>query len=464
MTRSQPSTECPKRWPVVLFMTAVVCAACRGEDPRPVPLAVARSSSPGGVDTIRLSISLNAVADGEVLVDTLRRSLSLRPGSDILHITDVATLGDGQFVILDRDAMAVFVLGADGSVLTKFGRAGKGPGEWRSPKAVAKSGSSIVVWDANPNRWFHVYDFDGTLLHAGSAVEVEGDWFAMWTRGERLWLEHPQQSGWEDHTRRLDASAPGQFLHFIAEDERTAALRGLPFDYERPRGYIVRYNFDSEVIDTISETSFGPLIEQPTTPPAYPQFKIPLWSPLPVWTAGDGWIAVAADGSLPVIEVVDARDLSHVLSIGWPDSRAKIDDEEQLLYADWYIEERVLKLGDEAMLRNYHRTSARERRRSREIIVNEYTLISERRPEVMAGYGAGRCLWLSGFNPVDQVSGVARTWVGINTETKALEGVVHIPRRGSRVRAFGREAVYTSYFDSTAVSILERYDLPPNSC
>jgi hypothetical protein len=71
----------------------------------------------------------------------------------LFQVTDAKRLRDGRIVIASAGSRELRIHGADGRLLRSLGRAGEGPGEFKSPFWVGTlRGDSIGVWDAGLGR------------------------------------------------------------------------------------------------------------------------------------------------------------------------------------------------------------------------------------------------------------------------------------------------------------------------
>ncbi len=83
------------------------------------------------------------------------------PPIDMQGVRSVRALSDGRIAALDRYLPAIYVFGASGRLLTALGRAGDGPGEFRTVHALAVlPGDSLAVLDQNAAR-LTVFGLDG---------------------------------------------------------------------------------------------------------------------------------------------------------------------------------------------------------------------------------------------------------------------------------------------------------------
>jgi hypothetical protein len=85
-------------------------------------------------------------------------------GSELLKVSSAHRLSDGRIVVTNGDPREVRVFGQSGKLQSRFGRAGKGPGEFGYAIALLPAGGdSILVWDFG-NRRKLLYQPDGKLI------------------------------------------------------------------------------------------------------------------------------------------------------------------------------------------------------------------------------------------------------------------------------------------------------------
>ena len=82
-------------------------------------------------------------------------------------ITHLLVAPDGRIVIPDRRRLEVFIVNPDGSLLSRVGRKGQGPGEFSSIWGIiwAETGAEFWVRDTNLLR-FNCFSMDGTFIRS----------------------------------------------------------------------------------------------------------------------------------------------------------------------------------------------------------------------------------------------------------------------------------------------------------
>jgi hypothetical protein len=144
------------------------------------------------------------------------------PDTGFAHIADVASVGSG-FAILDRRERQVHVYDSTGQLVRRFGREGRGPGEYTQPLAIAGIDSLLAIWDNVTAKRFTVLDANGSVLTT-LAGQVLGDWQGHAFRKPAL-DNDDFQMGPEDVTRRLawwDDSTIAMFLQSTEGDAPAA--------------------------------------------------------------------------------------------------------------------------------------------------------------------------------------------------------------------------------------------------
>jgi hypothetical protein len=119
-------------------------------------------------------VALTAAA-ATIAVDSVPRPLAQR-GSEAAGFTDIqgiSGLADGAVALADASVPAVYLFGPSGALGASAGRAGSGPGEYRSPQVVGVLADTIVVFDP-PQRKLNFYTRAGAFLHASTILEAGG--------------------------------------------------------------------------------------------------------------------------------------------------------------------------------------------------------------------------------------------------------------------------------------------------
>ena len=139
MDRERNHTHHTKTIGTLFAMVAVVAAACQGEtsDPGATGSAAAADQfSPWPGDE-----SLRIAAEPSLVVG-LDESLPLA------RVSGAVFFGDG-IAIADPRSHEVLILDAAGRLLSRHGRKGDGPGEYKFLAGIARHADGLITWDAN---------------------------------------------------------------------------------------------------------------------------------------------------------------------------------------------------------------------------------------------------------------------------------------------------------------------------
>lgn len=99
-------------------------------------------------------------------------------------VTDMAKLPNGGLAILDSDQSKVLLFRPDGTRYSAFGRKGKGPGEFVTPRSIEVQDSVIEVLDVAMQR-INRYDLKGNFIK-NYKIEREASFFGFVTLGKSL--------------------------------------------------------------------------------------------------------------------------------------------------------------------------------------------------------------------------------------------------------------------------------------
>lgn len=452
--------RCAESWWHLFLLLGLACQADPPEDGKGV-LTLSTSDS-AGLRYWKLSRSLNDVAAGQVRAETLSVDLTLGAAENGFgHLIDVTTFPDGRIAVADYMEKTIWLFGPHGERLGSVGREGKGPGEFVDPVAVTTIGDYLVVHQT-AGVLFTIFHEDGSVVGTSPPQQFrDADWRAFYFRATHpLPSELEFQSTMEDWTRRIGSYDSRTFVFQIQPNEVNATLKNVPFPYDSPPVYLVRLDITGTVLDTVA-TTYAPPSILTSVQFGTPTYTQPIFARRPIWASGPGWFATG-HGSRPQIEVrFFPGDATLILR--WPDVARPLTHEEKSQAAAWYYRQQRYYPGGERREELWNNRSQRERGRAIQRFVDFYAF-AEAAPQVTAAFGAGACLWLSGFYPVDYADGTALTWVIVNLEEERSSRVVRVPRVGSRVRHVDRTAIYTSYRDNDGVHFVERHTVPGLRC
>jgi hypothetical protein len=444
-------TRCPRRGIVLLLLG---CGACDvGSLPSRSELSVLVSDENSAYPTLRLSMSLNEVAEGLTRSDQLTPDLVL--AGELVDVFDVTGLADGGFAVADRGAFQVVRFDGEGAEVHRFGRRGDGPGDFRGPVGIAEADGHLLVWDADSNKRFSVFSEAGELVEVARDL-IDGDWQQLEFRRPYAWEHRPYQWGWEETTRRLQVLGGYPILQ-VQPSEILAKERGLVDSLWVPDAHLVRLDIGLTVLDTLSAVGGVPLASVGSGADGFPVFRNVLYDALPVWTAGDGWLAIGHGDSDHLTITRSSGDVTAVVE--WPHDREAVDRALQDRYAEWLVSERFLKRGNDEERERMSGLSSRERRRGREWNRNNNSW-GDSVPRITQAFGDGGCLWIAGFNVEHYRDGASTILVGLDLEHRRLLGVVSLPESPSRVLDIRYGLLYATYYDDNALQHLARYRLP----
>ncbi len=440
------------------FMT-VALWGCGGDPQEPTVLEAARSDS-NGVTVITLSTSLNELSGRPTGMVALAPSWILgTAGPGFTDVADVTTFGD-TVAVLDRNDGAIHLFRSDGqAVERRIGKRGGGPGELMIPWGMERVGQWFVVAQGveggNTLTMFSPED--------GSAVAVSppvaGDWGQYLFRGPNVNLDVPTNAGIEDWARRL-APFDDSTLAVLVREKEGVAEGGEALAPHAVHVIRVRLPLPGMVVDTLATLSAPPVeLWRPAAGRRPAVFREPLYGPRPLWSVGDDWYALA-EGDVPEVRVF-RKDGEPFAVIRWPRADVPISKEDQLTAAAFTATYSIRS--SEEVRRQLEGMSDAQREDANRLFLPLLSF-AEAAPQITALYGAGECLWMSGFNPRDFLDGTSLTWVGMNVHTGQLFPPVRIPGTDVRVRHFDRHAVYTKEFTAEDVQTVVRYPFPAVEC
>ena len=353
-------------------------------------------------------------------VDGARLALSLgaRDGDERLvfgRIADLALSAAGDTVfVLDAMEREVRAFSARGELLFRFGRRGKGPGEYEDPVSIARLpwSGAVAVWDAALQRL--------TVLSPGGEV--------------RSTATPLRQSEIARTGRRLRAYGEG-FLLEVRSDPYTVPPA-------KQRGFLVRLDTLGRVRDTLLEFAVPPVRGSTQQGAAglvsETRLWAPQWTPEPRWDVSpDGEVAFAPGGPYEVYRL--GADRGAVVKITRPWKPEKLTRRERMLNLRGWREHR--EPDDPVPL--FVRELARRKSFARV------------RPAVMGVLAAGQGrVWARRFSAEDHWEGYARTWDAYGAYGGS-DGVIRFPAgfhpvavAGGRVWGFRQDELDVDYLEA----------------
>lgn len=300
---------------------------------------------------------------------------------------------------------------------------------------------------------FHVFDRSG-IFRTSSGPPVPGDWNAPGFRRPLLWT-HGVQQGPENVQRRLRAHGDSAFIHLI-EDSEHEIYRTEDARDRRRMSFLVRYSLDLSIQDTVAALDAIPLI--PGRPHgignALPDFWEPLFSPRNLFATGDGWVALTHGDSASVRILTDG-DPSLLSAVRWPRERVAVSDRDKDAVVGWTL---LHALRDDREFAEAWRRASRSFRRSRlQEQRDEWLRYSAWVPEVTALFGAGDCLFLTGYRPEDFVDGTSASLVAVNLRSGRVS-VRRLLGEGEALYDVGHERAVTTFRDPSAEYVVRVYE------
>lgn len=455
----------------VLAMALVISACTNATPPETEPLRLTARDS-ADVQILEFSHTLREVARGQVEAVRLAPELSVGGDDDSIGmLVDVTSLRDGRFAVLDRMERRIIIYDSLGTVLTRFGREGRGPGEYMAPYAIATTHDGrLVVWQSDPSLTFTVLDpEDGAVLATGPH-QVQGDWGRPFFR-HPLISPYGRQQGPEDVSRRLGAYGADGFLHQLQEDEQEFALSNTTLEGGILKTFLIHYDRSARVVDTVAVIAGSPTRELRRLGEGFIAFGEPLFAGRPVWAAGDDWIAIGhGDSTSMVIRGLDGGILAR---LHFPARREPVGEEDRLEAARWGM---AIRFIDHSTSREMAEgLSRRKLREAAAYDAEHFLFFADVMPTVSAAYAYGQCLFLAGPSATDWADGTALTWIAVNVAQGTVEGVLRLDppresvlprleRKGTAVRDFDDRWAYVIHRDEDGLSYAQRYRLPEMRC
>lgn len=442
--------------PALLLSGVVTSLACHHPD------ATAEDSS--------LLVSATATGDGLVLDRspnelaitasgiTLEPDLTIGGVSDVsglASIADVTTFDDGRLIILDVLGPEVLIFDSNGVFIRRL--ATGGIPLLKRPIAVVGESSRAVFLQPSAHNTLLAMSASGSLLHSRSSP-LPGDWWSMAHRPPKLWLDsrHWSTGGSEDITRRITVAGDSYIAVLVFDEESVREDGGEVRDLAATVGLL---DSSLRLLDTLRLPA-GVRLRRHTrrftmrgTGQAIElrDLAMPLFSAKTLLAGGDEWVAIA-DGVTGAVRVLSVPSMEPRLTVSWREVGRAIEEEDRREAVRHIIRHQASLDGNPA-------PTGRELTEGISEGLAVYPL-AERAPSVVALYGAGNCLWLSGFSAVDYVDGTSLSWIAVDVRSGAVLGVFRVEPAGQRVRHISRTAIYASGPDGWGLPLLRRYPLP----
>jgi hypothetical protein len=429
-----------RRGPLALV---AVLAGC-DTPPPPAQLAATITDS-AGVSVVTLDRSLADVALG--------RAGSANDTAALLFVVDsmthpvaVAFTPSGGAAVLDRSDRVVSLLDSTGTTVGTLGRRGSGPGELEVPAGLVPLGSDLVLLQSHPVNTLVRFS-DGAL--ASTTPPFPGDWNGwLWQRPD-IALEFPIQSAPELWSRRLRAFDDSSFVVYVGpvneDTAESAAGRLLRFDRElRLQDTLATFPATRRELRPADDRRGAPLLFQR------------VWAPRTVWSAGEGRLAIGRSdaGELTITDL--QRGTTQL--VRWPVAALPVTEVDRDALGERIVNATISASPEAAA--NAATMSRAERKELVAQFIASYDLAAVR-PEATAIFLSDGCLWVAGFDSIDDADGTAHEWVVIDLDRPAAAPrVVTIGSLGERVVAIGRGKAATIRLEEDGFRRVRVYRVP----
>ncbi len=467
----------PKRSSILAGIALVACSslACGTDLPESKPdllLGVAQEDS-AGVPTLELSHTLREVARGDVIAQEIAPELVVGDQVDDEDVwfggfSDLSTAhDDGGFTAVDHLQNQLLVFGASGELERRVGREGDGPGEFRRPWMIANVGGHWVVRQNSESPAFTVFD---SLWNIRTTVpaQPEGDWSQPMFRRPDIRMGGFQM-GPEDVSRRLQPFGDSSFVHMLQVNEATQWDYSNPVEFEALPTYLIRYSLDGIVLDTLAVMAGPPTRVDEVWAGRTIFYSQPLFSGRPVWATGRDWYAIG-HGDSTQVAIYDLEG-QPLLKLALPKRRRAVSLEDRQSAANW-MTAATLNNTPSSMQRAI-RDGPRRQMEVQEFLATD-TPFADSIPHVTALYGAGPCLFLSGFDSGDWADGTALSLVVVDVHRREVLTVIRIrpptdgalpefpdlSEHGSRVVHLSKRFLFTARLTREGSLAVERFRLP----
>ena len=448
-----------------LLACAWIAGACGlGSSDRtpPLPTVTATVTRNTGNTIVHLSMSPTAAAlatpdvmssplvlERVALPDTVRQA----------HIADVAALSDGRVAVLLRDLKQIVVV-RSGAVERHFGRAGRGPGEFRDPIALEARSDGFAVLDSDA---MQVFNDKGEPLRAVRLPWMP-DWGLAYNRRPLLYHQAPFQMGPEDFSHRIGRMRGGYVV--IARDRASTLVLPLDGAPQLLPLSLVAVAADGGRADSVRSVR-GPLripstivIRDRSGAPmsdVVPILAEPLFEDRPLVAGSDRWFAVF-DPARGRVEITFA-DTTQPVVVDWPVSPISVTDSMRVRFMEWFNADMTTAAADDSIASVWQRRAAK--------LSFEMKLRQSRSAQfaptvasIAAMFAEQECLWLIGTDPRDFSDGTSHWGVQLDIRTLAVRGPFRLAERGMQLRDVGHGFAYSTGRTWEGEFYLERTPLP----
>lgn len=445
---------------VLLLGSATGCGGA--ENASALPTVTSIASTVNDTLWIRLSVAptaaslaMPAVISGPSSVEQLRIPSEISSA----HIADVAALPGGRAALLLRDLHEVVIV-YDGRVERRFGRKGRGPGEFRDPFAIEVNENAFAVLDADG---IEVFTLDGTPL-GRIRLPWLPDWSVAFNSRPLLYHQAPFQSGPEDLARRVARDGAGFAIIAAERSERVIPpepgksgylrLALLRLDVQSLRADSVMSVRGSERLPSmipVTDRSGRPLsnVVQPVNEP--------LFGARPFIAGSVDWLAVF-DPARNVVEVL-SRSGSLAAVVEWPVDPFPISDSLRAIAVEWQNRDLVSAAPSDSLAAAWAR-NARRQTFEQKIRASQATPFSDTLAPLAAMFATKSCLWLVGLDPRDFTDGTGHWGIALDVKSGTSFGPLRLATRGNQLRDIGYGYSYSIGRNPQGEFVVERAPLP----
>ena len=375
------------------------------------------------------------------------------------HIADVAALPDGRVALLLRDFHEVVIVD-NGVIERRFGRKGRGPGEFRDPLAIEANHEAFAVLDIDG---VEIFSLEGTS-RGRMRLPWLPDWSVAFNSRPLLYHQAPYQSGPEDPTRRIARHGMGFAIIAAGRSERVIPpepgkkqhlqLALLQLDVQTLRSdsvLLVRGSERAMSMSAVTDRSGRPLsnVVQPVSEP--------LFGARPLIAGSATWIAVF-DPARNVVGVSSPGDSTTVL-IAWPSGEVAVSDSIRAIAVDWQNRDLITAAPSDSLARSWSRNTRRQSFEQK-LRASQATPFSDSLAPLAAMFATSRCLWLVGVDPRDFTDGTGHWGIAVDVKSGSVVGPLRLSTRGTQLRDIGNGYAYSIGRNQLGEFYVERAPLP----
>jgi len=440
-------------WPLSLLLMTSVTACDRGGGIASLGVTVVDNT---GDRVVTINGDEGRIVERALGVQRrLRRDLVIEP--EAINVIAMSPLPDGGLAILDEESGVVY--GDDGMLRYRFGRRGRGPGDFVSAFGLAATRRQLVVIQASQAaQAISVYESGTGRFQGAMSTPEGGDWTLRSLRGPTLYKDFPDETGPEVWSARIRGVSDSSVAILTQPRESMAAIVGD--SVVRERASVLHVMTDGHIMDTLAVLSTAPSLVRTTGDERIPAlFWEPLFGPRPRWGAGDGWVAFAgAYDSVITIKALTGENLGSVAVHG---ATMRVTEDHRTT-ASKLVLKYVLRAREDSR-QIIGRLSIREQRQAWRRFRN-YLQFSAETPVVSGLLGAGKCLLVGLFTTDTYLDGTGRIWLRLDARTGELIDVPGIQEHDVVLLAGDWRGLYGRAFDGEGQVQVVRWTFEDDRC